>query len=253
MLRSADEMKAAQTNALLDSTSLFDDAIKQIDATYAIDSKSRTLKDQFDAGSLSDKNLLEYMKTLPADLAAAYGGDPVKAFYELRRSVGSEKGTQFQTGGALEGMAATFLNNPVFQKYMKQSEDAMLGEAATQVGAIVNTGDRMVDPALIKQKLAGMDPAVQEAFMSKISAYETTMSLPGTDAATRRRIQVGRLESRMRGGAALDPQAELLAIEDAFNALGPIDAAVVDAALRTEASSTPCSRAPTNRSSRDRG
>jgi hypothetical protein len=185
MLRSADEMKAAQTNALLDSTSLFDDAIKQIDATYAIDSKSRTLKDQFDAGSLTDKNLLEYMKTLPADLAAAYGGDPVKAFYELRRSVGSEKGTQFQTGGALEGMAATFLNNPVFQKYMKQSEDAMLGEAATQVGAIVNTGDRMVDPALIKQKLAGMDPAAQEAFMSKISAYETTMSLPGTDAATR--------------------------------------------------------------------
>jgi len=185
MLRSADEMKAAQTNALLDSTSLFDEAIKQIDATYAIDSKSRTLKDQFDAGSLTDKNLLEYMKTLPADLAAAYGGDPVKAFYELRRSVGSEKGTQFQTGGALEGMAATFLNNPVFQKYMKQSEDAMLGEAATQVGAIVNTGDRMVDPALIKQKLAGMDPAAQEAFMSKISAYETTMSLPGTDAATR--------------------------------------------------------------------
>jgi hypothetical protein len=185
MLRSAEEMKAAQTNALLDSTSLFDDAIKQIDATYAIDEKSRTLKDQFDAGSLSDKNLLEYMKTLPADLAAAYGGDPVKAFYELRRSVGSEKGTQFQTGGALEGMAATFLNNPVFQKYMKQSEDAMLGEAATQVGGVINQGDKMVDPALIKQKLASMDPAKQEAFMAKISAYETTMNLPGTDAATR--------------------------------------------------------------------
>jgi hypothetical protein len=185
MLRSADEMKAAQTNALLDSTSLFDDAIKQIDATYAIDEKSRTLKDQFDAGSLSDKSLLEYMKTLPADLAAAYGGDPVKAFYELRRSVGSEKGTQFQTGGALEGMAATFLNNPVFQKYMKQSEDAMLGEAATQVGGVINQGGKMVDPALIKQKLASMDPAKQEAFMAKISTYETTMNLPGTDAATR--------------------------------------------------------------------
>lgn len=185
MLRSAEEMKVAQTNALLNSTSLFDDAIKQIDASYSIDSKSRTIKDQFDAGSLSDKNLLEYMKTLPADLAAAYGGDPVKAFYELRRSVGSEKGTQFQTGGALEGMAATFLNNPVFQKYMKQSEDAMLGEAATQVGGVINQGDKMVDPALIKQKLASMDPAKQEAFMAKISAYETTMNLPGTDAATR--------------------------------------------------------------------
>ena len=195
MLRSADEMKAAQTNALLDSTSLFDEAIKQIDATFAIDSKSRTLKDQFDAGSLSDKSLLEYMKTLPADLAAAYGGDPVKAFYELRRSIGSEKGTQFQTGGALEGMSALFLNNPVFQKYMKQSEDAMLGEAATQVGGVINQGDRMVDPELIKQKLKGLSPEKQEAFMAKISAYETTMSLPGTDSATR--------VAKMKGSEAL--------------------------------------------------
>jgi hypothetical protein len=185
MLRSADEMKAAQTNALLDSTSLFDDAIKQIDATYAIDEKSRTLKDQFDAGSLTEKNLLGYMQSLPADLAAMYGGDPVKAFYELRRSVGSKDGTQFQTGAALEGMDQLFLNNPVFQKYMKQSEDAMLGEAATQVGAVVNQGDRMVDPELVKQKLKGMDPEAQEAFMAKISAYETTMNLPGLDAAER--------------------------------------------------------------------
>ena len=195
MLRSADEMKAAQTNALLDSTSLFDEAIKQIDSSFAIDSKARTVKDQFDAGSLTEKNLLEYMKTLPADLAAAYGGDPVKAFYELRRSVGSKDGTQFQTGGALEGMSELFLNNPVFQKYMQQSEDQMLGEAATQVGAVINQGDKMVDPELIKQKLKGMDPAKQEAFMAKISAYETTMNMPGMDAAER--------AAKMKGSEAL--------------------------------------------------
>ena len=195
MLRSADEMKAAQTNALLDSTSLFDEAIKQIDSSFAIDSKARTVKDQFDAGSLTEKNLLEYMKTLPADLAAAYGGDPVKAFYELRRSVGSKDGTQFQTGGALEGMSELFLNNPVFQKYMQQSEDQMLGEAATQVGAVINQGDKMVDPELIKQKLKGMDPKKQEAFMAKISAYETTMNMPGMDAAER--------AAKMKGSEAL--------------------------------------------------
>jgi hypothetical protein len=186
MLRSADQMRAAQTNALLDSTSLFDAAIKQIDAGYAVDEKARTLKDQFDAGSMTEKSLLGYMQSLPADLAALYGGDPVKAFYELRRSVGSEKGTQFQTGGALEGMSSAFLSNPVFQQYLKQSESAMLGEASTQVGAVVNQGGRMVDPNLIKAKLKGMDPAAQEAFMAKISAYETTMNLPGTDDAGRR-------------------------------------------------------------------
>jgi hypothetical protein len=186
MLRSADQMRAAQTNALLDSTSLFDAAIKQIDAGYAVDEKARTLKDQFDAGSMTEKSLLGYMQSLPADLAALYGGDPVKAFYELRRSVGSEKGTQFQTGGALEGMSSAFLSNPVFQQYLKQSESAMLGEASTQVGAVVNQGGRMVDPNLIKAKLKGMDPAAQEAFMAKISAYETTMNLPSSDDAGRR-------------------------------------------------------------------
>jgi hypothetical protein len=195
MLRSADEMKAAQTNALLDSTSLFDAAIKQIDAGYAVDEKSRTLKDQFDAGSLTEKNLLGYMQTLPSDLAAMYGGDPVKAFYELRRSVGSEKGTQFQTGGALEGMGSTFLNNPVFQKYLKTSEDAMLGEASTQVGAVINKGGKMVDPDLIKQKLAGMDAPQQEAFMKKISEYDSLQNLTGADAAERK--------AKMQGSEAL--------------------------------------------------
>ena len=195
MLRSADEMKAAQTNALLDSTNLFDAAIKQIDAGYAIDSKARTIKDQFDAGSLTEKNLLSYMQTLPSDLAAMYGGDPVKAFYELRRSVGSEEGTQFQTGGALEGMGATFLNNPVFQKYLKTSEDAMLGEAATQVGAVINKGGKMVDPDLIKEKLKGMDAPQQEAFMKKISEYDSLQNLTGADAAER--------QAKMRGSDAL--------------------------------------------------
>ena len=191
MLRSAEEMKAAQTNALLDSTNLFDAAIKQIDAGYAVDEKSRTLKDQFDAGSLTEKNLLGYMQTLPSDLAAMYGGDPVKAFYELRRSVGSEKGTQFQTGGALEGMGSTFLNNPVFQKYLKTSEDAMLGEASTQVGAVINKGGKMVDPDLIKQKLAGMDAPQQEAFMKKISEYDSLQNLTGADAAERKAKMMG--------------------------------------------------------------
>ena len=195
MLRSAEEMKAAQTNALLDSTSLFDAAIKQIDAGYAINDKSRTLKDQFDAGSLTEKGLLGYMQTLPSDLAAMYGGDPVKAFYELRRSVGSKDGTQFQQGGALEGMGSTFLDNPVFQKYLKTSEDAMLGEASTQVGAVFNKGNKMVDPELIKAKLKGMTPEKQEAFMAKISEFDSLQNLTGADSAER--------QAKMRGSEAL--------------------------------------------------
>ena len=224
MLRSADEMKAAQTNALLDSTSLFDDAIKQIDAGYAINDKSRTIKDQFDAGSLTEKNLLGYMKTLPSDLAAMYGGDPVKAFYELRRSVGSKEGTQFQTGGALEGMQDVFLNNPVFQKYLKTSEDAMLGEASTQVGAVINKGGKMVDPELIKAKLKGMTPEKQEAFMKKISEYDNLQNLTGADAAER--------QAKMRGSEAL-----LAELGIPVGALKDVPKEELDAATKMEGAS----------------
>jgi hypothetical protein len=224
MLRSADEMKAAQTNALLDSTNLFDVAIKQIDGGKAVNEKSRTLKDQFDAGSLTEKNLLGYMQTLPSDLAAMYGGDPVKAFYELRRSIGSEKGTQFAEGGALEGMGSTFLNNPVFQEYLKTSENAMLDESTTQVGAIFNKGNKMVDPALIKQKLKGMDPGQQEAFMNKISEYDNLQNLTGADASERR--------AKMMGSEAIlaelgIPVGALKAIPDTVDAATKIDEASI--------------------------
>ena len=224
MLRSADEMKAAQTNALLDSTSLFDAAIKQVDATYAVDEKSRTLKDQFDAGSLTEKNLLGYMQSLPSDLAAMYGGDPVKAFYELRRSVGTKEGTQFQTGGALEGMGSAFLDNPIFQQYLKQSESAMLDESTTQVGAVFNKGKKMVDPALIKQKLAGMDPVQQEAFMKKISEYDNLQNLTGADAGERR--------AKMMGSEAIlaelgIPASALKAIPDTVDAATKLDEASI--------------------------
>jgi hypothetical protein len=224
MLRSADEMKAAQTNALLDSTNLFDVAIKQIDGREAVNEKSRTLKDQFDAGSLTEKNLLGYMQTLPSDLAAMYGGDPVKAFYELRRSIGSEEGTQFQKGGALEDMGSTFLNNPVFQEYLKTSENAMLDESTTQVGAIFNKGNKMVDPALIKQKLKGMDPEQQEAFMNKISEYDNLQNLTGADASERR--------AKMMGSEAIlaelgIPVGALKAIPDTVDAATTMEGASV--------------------------
>jgi hypothetical protein len=225
MLRSADEMKAAQTNALLDSTNLFDVAIKQIDGGKAVNEKSRTLKDQFDAGSLTEKNLLGYMQTLPSDLAAMYGGDPVKAFYELRRSIGSEEGTQFQKGGALEDMGSTFLNNPVFQEYLKTSENAMLDESTTQVGAIFNKGNKMVDPALIKQKLKGMDPEQQEAFMNKISEYDNLQNLTGADASERR--------AKMMGSEAILAELGIPA-----SALKAIPTETLDAATKLDEAST---------------
>jgi hypothetical protein len=225
MLRSADEMKAAQTNALLDSTNLFDVAIKQIDGGKAVNEKSRTLKDQFDAGSLTEKNLLGYMQTLPSDLAAMYGGDPVKAFYELRRSIGSEKGTQFQEGGALEDMGSTFLNNPVFQEYLKTSENAMLDEASTQVGAVFNKGGKMVSPELIKEKLKGMDAPQQEAFMKKISEYESLQNLTGADASERR--------AKMMGSEAILAELGIPA-----SALKAIPTETLDAATKLDEAST---------------
>jgi hypothetical protein len=187
MLRSADEMKAANMNALLDSTNVFDAAIKQMEATYAIDAKSRTLKDQFDAGSLTEKGVLQYMQSLPSDLAALYKGDAVKAFYETRRSVGTAEGSQFQTGGALEGMADVFLKNPIFQDYLKQSETALINTGSEQVGALLAKSGYAADKGAITSAISGLEPGKQEAFLTALQ----NGTLPGmfsdkTDAAGRR-------------------------------------------------------------------
>lgn len=46
---------------------------------------------------------------------------------------------------------------------------------------------------------------------------------PADDASDRRRVQVARLEARMRGGGPPDALAEIAAIEAAWAALGPLD------------------------------
>jgi hypothetical protein len=52
---------------------------------------------------------------------------------------------------------------------------------------------------------------------------------PPTDAEIRRRVQVERLERRLRGGRPVDPEAELAEIEASWLALGPLAPAVVEA------------------------
>ena len=71
----------------------------------------------------------------------------------------------------------------------------MLDEASTQVGAVFNKGNKMVDPELIKTKLKGMTPEKQEAFMKKISEFDSLQNLTGADAAER--------QAKMRGSEAL--------------------------------------------------
>lgn len=74
----------------------------------------------------------------------------------------------------------------------------------------------------IRQSDAAAEEAIRLAVRAECVAG---IESPPEDAALRRATQVGRLESRMRGGAALDPRAELAAIEEAFEHLGPLGAA----------------------------
>jgi hypothetical protein len=70
------------------------------------------------------------------------------------------------------------------------------------------------------------DAAAEEAIRLAVRAECVAgIDSPPEDAALRRATQVSRLESRMRGGAALDPRAELAGIEEAFEELGPLGAA----------------------------
>jgi hypothetical protein len=76
--------------------------------------------------------------------------------------------------------------------------------------------------AWIERTEAGTRAARELALRAECCAG---LDSPPGEEAERRRVQVARLEARMRGGATPDPRAEIDAIEDAWRMLGPVGAA----------------------------
>lgn len=165
LIRTAGEMKAAMQNSLLDATKIFDLEIKSKEAVEIIDQKGRAIKDQFDAGALTEKSKMDYVKNMTGDMLAFYKGDAVKAYYAMTGAFGAG-GIQYGAGKALEGMESTLA--PFFQQLFAEQQKNLFVDAGTQIqGLLTNTGLAMSEKD-VQRFIQGLDPKKQQEVLGQL-------------------------------------------------------------------------------------
>lgn len=182
LVRSAAEMKAANREALLAPTNMFETEIKALKSVEALDMKARTIKDQFDAGGLSEESKLQYAADMSADMLAFYKGDSIKTFFEMQKAVGVG-GAQYQKGGALEGMESVLA--PLFSRLQAEQKTLLVDQGIIGIQGKLAENDMTASNADLKAMINAMDPAKQQQFLSMIesgSFTEVAGRMGGTEA-----------------------------------------------------------------------
>jgi hypothetical protein len=165
LIRTAGEMKAAMGNALLDATTIFDTEIKSKKAVEVIDQKARAIKDQFDAGALSEESKMDYVKNMTGDMLAFYKGDAVKTYYAMTGAFGAG-GIQYGAGKALAGMEGTLA--PFFQQLFAEQQKKLFTESGVQIQGMLGKTDLMMSDANIQKFIKGLDPKKQQEVLGQI-------------------------------------------------------------------------------------
>ena len=165
LIRTAGEMKAAMANALLDATTIFDTEIKSKKAVEVIDQKARAIKDQFDAGALSEESKMDYVKNMTGDMLAFYKGDAVKTYYAMTGAFGAG-GIQYGAGKALEGMEGALA--PFFQQLFAEQQKKLFTESGVQIQGLLGKTDLMMSDANIQKFIKGLDPEKQQEVLGQI-------------------------------------------------------------------------------------
>jgi hypothetical protein len=182
LVRSAAEMKAANREALLAPTDMFDTEIKALKSAEALDMKARTIRDQFMGGGLSEEATFQYVKDMSADMLAFYKGDAIKAFFEMQKAVGTG-GTQYQKGNALAGMEGALA--PLFNQMFAQQKTGLVDQGIIGIQGVLAGNDMTASNADLKAFINSMDPKKQEMFLSMIesgSFTEVAGRMGGTEA-----------------------------------------------------------------------
>jgi hypothetical protein len=182
LVQSTAEMKAANREALLAPTNMFETEIKALKAAETLDIKARTIKDQFDAGGLSEEATLQYASDMSADMLAFYKGDSIKAFFEMQKALGAG-GTQYQEGGALTGMESVLA--PLFARLQAEQKTLLVDQGIIGIQGILGESNLTASNADLKALINSMDPKKQEMFLSMIeseSFNEVAGRMGGTEA-----------------------------------------------------------------------
>lgn len=194
IVKTAQEIDAAI--ATMNATSFrnaFETAIKQQNAPHILNDIVKNFYSDFKGRGKGAKVTTEDASTIfqgyLEQLTNMYGGDATKAYFELRRQIGSEQGLAFQeinplTGkrNPLGGLGGQFLTGQVGQATTKALGDAeknMISTLKPQLGAVLAQNDlKLADPAMmaqVEQQFGKLSIQDQERFTNILSAgdYKT--------------------------------------------------------------------------------
>ena len=179
MMKTAAEMRASFQDVLASSTDFLAQEQKMAEATYAINAKSRTARDQFLAGGFGREQQLRFLQEIPSDIAAYFGGSTAQAYANIISGFGIG-GAQYTKGGSLEGMEGVLA--PDFMKVASNLETDLTNISVSQIMAAAAGSNMKLDEQYIRSTIAGMSQDQKnKLFLAMESGFSPTSkgTMPG--------------------------------------------------------------------------
>jgi hypothetical protein len=122
MINSFDDMQRAAGKTMSEITAIFQKPLDIKESTLAFDENIRNLRDQINAGTAGETEILTAFANVPGQLIGAKGGDQLAAMYEMARLFDPKVGRIFsQVGGPLEGQQG-YLESTIPGKLQETSD-----------------------------------------------------------------------------------------------------------------------------------
>jgi hypothetical protein len=180
-VKTAQQMRAATTNLVIDNTSIFQKYTAAARAPEIIDERAESLREQASGGKLKETDINTYLEDQVKNYTA-YFGEGVSSFAQLRKDY--EQGGAFAKGRTLEGMEGQidFANNPALKEYFDKTSTDLGNTLGADLNAKLLQGGKSINTAEFTKRFKNMTPEQQVALQK---AQESGFALPSGAAGMR--------------------------------------------------------------------
>jgi hypothetical protein len=161
MIKTAAEMRQANTDIYVSAGNAFESLIKQAKATEVVDEKAEAMRVAFASGNVKPNEIIEFMGSIQGSLLDKNMGDPLAAFGEFTSQIGTlaAPGNAFGKGGVFENIKIEdFLTGEAgtaYNTYTNQATKGFRGEAVTQIQSMLTSEGMTVDATRLNEALQG--------------------------------------------------------------------------------------------------
>ena len=217
MVKTAAQMRQANTDIYVSAGNAFHSLIKQAKATEVVDEQAEAMRVAFASGNVKPNEIIEFMGNIQGSLLDKNMGDPLAAFGEFTSQIGTitKPGKAFGPGGVFEKIKPEdFFKEEVQGAVGGYSNTALTGfrgTAVTQIQSLLTSEGATVDANRLNEALQGKTPAEQ---MKIYEALQNTSKVTGE--ATGRKFDFGGF-----GGFAAGANVEKFNVgQEILNVLG---------------------------------